>query len=233
MVIDTILNINKPSSLSSTKVVGRIKWLLGRRTKVGHAGTLDGFASGVLLLLLGRATRRSEAVMNQPKQYVAKMRLGATTLTHDRGSPENPTPGAQAPSLAALEAALATQCGEVLQHPPIISALKLGGMRACDRVRQGEIVALAPRRVQIYSIELLDYTWPDATIRVDCGRGTYIRAIARDVGDMLGVGGYLTELCRTRVGEHTIEDAIPFDSIRRETLRELVGAPFEEPTPHP
>jgi tRNA pseudouridine55 synthase len=218
-MLDGILNICKPPGVGSTAVVGRVKRLLPRGTKVGHAGTLDAFASGVLLVLVGRATKRCEPLMSSPKQYVATLRLGATTPTHDPESPDVPTPGAIAPSRGALEAALAGQVGDpVMQLPPLYSALKVGGRRSSDRVRDGEPVQLQPRAVRIDRIELLAYNWPTAQIRVDCGRGTYIRSIARDVGETLGVGAYLTHLERTRVGEFWIESAVRIEELTPENL---------------
>ena len=211
-----ILNVNKPAGLTSAAVVSRMKRLLPRGTKVGHAGTLDPFATGVLLILIGRATKQCEALMSSPKQYVATIKLGATTESDDTESPEQATPDAVPISETALRDALRTQVGSIQQIPPAFSALKIGGKRACDRVRAGETVHMQPRAVRIDAIDLLDYTWPLASVRIDCGRGTYIRAIARDIGAKLAVGGYLTALSRTRVGDFTTETAVTL-----ETLAEL------------
>jgi len=208
VIINGILNLRKPAGLRSTRAVTRIKHMLPRHTKIGHAGTLDTFASGVLLVLVGRATKLSEALMSSPKQYVATLRLGATTVTHDPDSPEVPTAGATPVEKADLERVLQRFSGNILQHPPIYSALKIGGMRSSDRVRLGESpVAPQPRVVRIDAVDLLSYEWPIARIRVDCGRGTYVRSIARDIGDALGVGAYLSQLIRTRVGDFYINDA--------------------------
>jgi tRNA pseudouridine55 synthase len=117
-----------------------------------------------------------------------------------------------------LEFVLTQHVGTILQRPPTFSALKISGMRACDRVRAGEVVETAPRLVRIDGIELLDYAWPRAVIRVDCGRGTYMRAIARDVGAALGVGGYLIQLCRTRVGDHTLGEGVDLSSLTPENI---------------
>ncbi len=218
-MIGGILNLRKPSGLRSTRAVTHVKHVLPRRTKVGHAGTLDNFASGVLLILVGGATKLSESLMSSPKQYVATLRLGATTETNDPDSPYTLTPGASPVTAEALNDALARQVGHIRQQPPIYSALKIGGMRSSDRVRLGDNPILPePRVVRIDAIELLRYEWPFTTIRVDCGRGTYVRSIARDVGETLGVGAYLTELIRTRVGEFWIENARELDSINPENV---------------
>jgi tRNA pseudouridine55 synthase len=205
--LNGILNVNKPAGLSSARVVAKVKRLLPRGTKIGHAGTLDPFATGVLLLLVGKATKLCERLMDQPKQYEATVKLGGTTPTDDPESPETPTPGAQPVSREQVEAALKQFVGPILQRPPAFSALKVGGRRAYDLARKGHDVELQPRTVNVYAIELLDYAWPHVRLRIDCGRGTYIRSIARDLGEALRVGGHLTALVRTRVGEYSVADA--------------------------
>jgi tRNA pseudouridine55 synthase len=218
-----ILNIYKPAGVTSAVVVTRVKWLTPRGTKVGHAGTLDPFATGVLLVLVGRATRLSESLMSTPKQYVATVRLGATTPSDDPETPATPTPDALPVSPEALQKAIASQVGQIEQAPPVYSALKVGGKRASDRVRLGQTVVLSPRVVRIDAIELLDYAWPDVKIRVDCGRGTYVRAIARDIGAALGVGGYLTQLERTRVGDHWSDQSLRIEDLNAGTLRQKLA----------
>ena len=203
-----VLNVDKPAGLSSARVVNVVKRLLPRGTKIGHAGTLDPFATGVLLLLVGKSTKLCERLMDEPKQYEATVKLGGTTETDDPESPEAPTPGAAAVPLESVRAALAPLVGEILQRPPAFSALKVAGRRAYDLARGGQLVELEPRRVRVYGIELLGCEWPLVRLRVDCGRGTYVRAIARDFGAALGVGGYLTQLRRTRVGPFTAADAV-------------------------
>jgi tRNA pseudouridine55 synthase len=203
-----IINLNKPAGISSARAVAMVKRQLPRGTKIGHAGTLDPFATGVLLLLVGKATRLCETLMDQPKQYVATVKLGATTITDDPEKPETPTPGAAPIERERVEAALQSFVGEILQRPPAYSAMKIEGRRAYDVARRGGQVKLEPRPVKVYSIELLEYQWPFVKLRIDCGRGTYIRAIARDLGERLGCGGYLTELTRTRVGDYQLADAV-------------------------
>jgi tRNA pseudouridine55 synthase len=218
-----ILNLDKPPGISSARAVDRVKRLLPRGTKIGHAGTLDPFATGVLLLLIGKATKACERLMDSPKQYEATVRLGATTATDDPESPAEAwvrasrEPVAPVP-LEEIRSVLSEFIGEISQRPPAFSAMKVGGRRAYDLARKGGDVALEPRPVRVYGIELLDYAWPDLRLRIDCGRGTYIRAIARDLGERLDVGGYLTELRRTRVGVFDVKDAVTMDRLTPEML---------------
>jgi tRNA pseudouridine55 synthase len=213
-----IINLNKPPGMSSARAVSVVKRLLPRGTKIGHAGTLDPFATGVLLLLVGKATRQCERLMDQPKQYEATVKLGATTRTNDPESPEIPTPDVKPVERTKVEAALKTFVGDILQRPPIFSALKVGGRRAYDLARRGREVTLQPRTVRVYGIELLDYEWPLVRIRIDCGRGTYIRAIARDLGESLGTGGHLTVLSRTKIGDYALANAVKLDQLSRDSV---------------
>ena len=225
-----IINLDKPAGISSAFAVGGVKRLLPKGTKIGHAGTLDPFATGVLLLLVGKATKTCEQLMDRAKQYEAVIRLGATTATDDLDSPAEPfacdaeLPTAP-PTREAVADALAMQVGEVMQRPPVFSAIKVGGRRAYALARRGEAVALPPRVVSIYRIDLLDYTWPEARVRVDCGRGTYVRAIARDLGERLGVGGYLTALRRTAIGPFSIADAVTLERLRSEGVDAHLKSP--------
>jgi tRNA pseudouridine55 synthase len=210
--MDGIINVDKPPGVSSARVVGRIKRLLPRGVKIGHAGTLDPFATGVLLLLVGKATKCCEQLMDAPKQYETVIRMGATTETDDPDSPPvtwQPVGGGAilAPSRDSVESTLKSLTGPIMQRPPIYSALKIGGRRAYELARKGQEVPLRPRLVNIHGIELIDYSWPMMRLRIDCGRGTYIRAIARDLGQQLDVGGHLAELRRTAVGRFRVEDA--------------------------
>ncbi|HEV7298980.1 MAG TPA: tRNA pseudouridine(55) synthase TruB [Tepidisphaeraceae bacterium] len=228
--VNGILNVDKPQRLSSAAAVGRVKWLLGKKYKVGHAGTLDPFATGVLLILVGRGTKQCEALMGQPKRYVATIKLGATTPTLDPTSEEIAQPVNEPISRAAVEAALPSFVGNVLQQPPAFSALKLGGRSAYKLARIGEVVELQPRHVRVYSIDLLDYAWPFATVDVHCGRGTYVRALARDIGQHLGVGGYLSALRRTAVGAYRVDQSVPLDALTSgdDVLRQMTAPPRPE-----
>ncbi|VXB75045.1 tRNA pseudouridine(55) synthase TruB [Nocardioides sp. AX2bis] len=213
--------VDKPGGMTSHDVVSRVRRLAGTR-KVGHAGTLDPMATGVLVLGVGRATRLLGHLVLTEKTYEATIRLGGGTTTDDaEGEPLPPAdPEAVAAAVAALDpervrAVLATQVGERDQVPSTVSAIKVDGRRAYARVRDGEEVVLEPRRVTIHAIEVHDVaavTTPeggrvDVVVTVRCSSGTYVRAIARDLGDDLGVGGHLTALRRTRVGPFGLSEA--------------------------
>ncbi len=211
-----IINLDKPPGISSARAVTKVKHLLPRGTKIGHAGTLDPFATGVLLLLIGRGTKLCENLMDEPKQYETTLKLGATTATDDPASPERVTPDAHPVELDRIRHQLQGFVGLVPQRPPDYSALKIHGQRSYDLARKGLLTPAAPRQVRIDSIEILAYEWPLLKLRIDCGRGTYIRAIARDLGESLGVGAYLTELRRTKVGPYTAADAVTLDIVAHE-----------------
>jgi len=218
-----ILNLNKPAGISSAAAVAKVKRLLPRGVKIGHAGTLDPFATGVLVLLIGRATKLCEKLMDEAKQYEATVKLGATTETLDPASDEIVDKEAKRVKREKVESALQKFIGEIQQRPPVYSALKVGGRAAYARARQGEEVMLEARGVRIYGIEMTRYEWPTLEIRVDCGRGTYIRALARDIGEALGTTGYLTALKRTAVGRSRIEEAITIEQMQAKGV-----APFLE-----
>jgi tRNA pseudouridine55 synthase len=211
--INGIIVLDKPSGVSSAAAVERVKRLLPRRTKIGHAGTLDPFATGVLVLLLGSATRRCEALMNEAKSYEATVKLGATTATDDPDSPEILTPRAEPPNAELLEAAIASFRGSILQRPPAYSALKVAGRRAYELARSGRAVTLEARPVTIHRLEMSRYDWPLLDLVIECGRGTYVRSIARDLGERLATGGYLTSLRRTRVGPYRLDDAVALEGL--------------------
>jgi tRNA pseudouridine55 synthase len=213
-----VIPLDKPAGLSSARAVSRVKRLIPRGTKIGHAGTLDPFATGVLLLLVGKATRWCERLMDCRKQYEATIKLGATTATLDPEAPEEFTSTASIPAAADIEQRLAAMTGDIMQTPPIFSAMKIGGHRAYDLARKGLEVKLEPRLVRIYEITMLSCQWPLVRVRIDCGRGTYIRAIARDLGQSLGVGGYLTELRRTRVGPFWEKDTVSIDQLNEDGI---------------
>ena len=217
--VDGVINLDKPAGLTSARAVSGVKRLLPRGTKIGHAGTLDPFATGVLLLLVGKGTKSCERMMDAPKQYEATVKFGSTTNTDDLEGEETPWTTAAGgtvapPTREEVEAVRPTFVGEILQRPPAFSALKVGGRRAYDLARKGDEVDLKPRPVRIYGIELLDYAWPLLRLRIDCGRGTYIRAIARDLGQALDVGGHLVALRRTRVGPFDARDAVTLETLR-------------------
>lgn len=208
-----LINLDKPPALSSARAVARVKRLLPKGTKIGHAGTLDPFATGVLVLLVGKATKLCEQIMGQEKEYLATVKLGSTTDTLDPESPEIPGPAIAPPSREQIESILPRFTGLIQQMPPVYSALKIGGRPAYKLARQGEEVILQPRPVHIYQLELLAYTWPQFTLRIACGRGTYIRSLARDLAETLGTTGHLTALRRTRIGPFRADNAVTLDTL--------------------
>jgi len=219
-----LLNLHKPSGVTSRDVVNqvvRLKWKRG--LKVGHAGTLDPLASGVLVVCLGKATRLIEYVQRQPKQYRTTVRLGAVspTLDADGEVTETEVPDSL-PSLSEIQAAIRPLIGLVSQRPPEVSALRVNGQRAYDLVRAGKEVVLEPRLVQIDRIEILRYEWPLLDLEVDCGSGTYIRSIARDLGEALGCGGLVQVLERTKIGSFDLSSALDPAQLTRSTLPEVV-----------
>ena len=208
-----VLPVDKPGGPTSHDVVAAARRALGIR-RIGHTGTLDPFASGLLLLCIGNATRIAEYLIDLPKTYRARMRLGASTDTDDlTGSTVYESDGWRALDRDRVVEALRAQVGRIQQVPPAFSAKKVAGERAYDRVRRGEEVRLEPVEVEIFRIDVLEVDLPDVTFEVECSSGTYIRAIARDVGAALGVGGHLRALRRTAIGRHSVADAVPLDRL--------------------
>jgi tRNA pseudouridine55 synthase len=202
-----LLVLDKPSGITSRRVVDQVSRLVPG-VKAGHAGTLDPLATGVLVVCLDQATRLVERIHMLPKSYRGVVRLGARSDTLDADGQVELEPCPIIPSPADIERVLARMVGEVLQRPPEYSALKVKGRRAHDLARAGEPVELAPRTVRIDQIAVLDYAWPRLTLAIDCGGGTYIRSIARDIGESLGSCGLVEVLERTRIGPFTIETAV-------------------------
>ncbi|KAA1420582.1 tRNA pseudouridine(55) synthase TruB [Mumia zhuanghuii] len=215
-----IVVVDKPAGWTSHDVVGRMRRLAGTR-KVGHAGTLDPMATGILVLGLGRATRLLGHVAGHDKDYEATIRLGATTVTDDAEGDVLTTSDASGVDLDAVRTATLPLIGEIDQVPSAVSAIKVDGRRAYARVRDGEDVTLPARRVTVERFDVFDLrSGPDGTVDVDarvtCSSGTYVRALARDVGAALGVGGHLAALRRTRVGGFTLDAARTLDQLAEE-----------------
>jgi tRNA pseudouridine55 synthase len=213
-----IIYINKPYRMSSFGALAfvrtRISKKIGvRRVKIGHAGTLDPLATGVLVLCTGKMTKEIERLQYDTKEYVATLQLGATTPSYDMEHEVNETYPVDHITEDGIRQVLAGFIGEIQQVPPQYSAVKIGGKRAYELKRKGNEVALASKPVRIDEIELTAYdaASKQATIRVVCGKGTYIRSLARDIGEALQSGAYLTSLCRTRVGSVRIEECISID----------------------
>jgi tRNA pseudouridine55 synthase len=209
--------VDKPPGWTSHDVVARMRRLAGTR-RVGHAGTLDPMATGVLLLGVDRATRLLGHLALDDKAYAATIRLGQSTVTDDAAGEQVGGASAAGVTEAAVRAALAPLTGEVDQVPAAVSAVKVAGQRAYARVRSGEAVTLAPRRVTISRLEPQGWRRPepdllDVDVEVECSSGTYVRAIARDLGAALGVGGHLTALRRTRTGPFGLDRALTLDQL--------------------
>ena len=221
-----LLVVNKPRGLTSRAVVDRVARLVGR-VKVGHAGTLDPLASGILVVCVGPATRLVEEVHGLPKSYRTVVLLGARSDTLDADGQIEYVEDSSVPSPDEVAAAAATLVGNVDQVPPDYSALKVGGRRAYDLARAGQCVELAPRRVRIDRIEVIRYEWPRLELAIDCGSGTYIRSIARDVGEALGCGGLVEVLVRTRIGPFTLDGAVELDRLTAESLPGLLRPAVE------
>ena len=178
-----------------------------KNTKVGHGGTLDPLATGVLVVLVGKATKLCDQIMAGEKEYEATIDLSKRSTTDDLEGEQTTIDVATIPTREAVVAAAAALTGRIMQRPPNFSAIKVGGKRAYAEARKGHDVTLAARPVDVHSFDIMAYAWPVATVRVRCGKGTYIRSLARDLGPSLGAGGMLTSLRRTRVGRFTIDQA--------------------------
>lgn len=206
--------------MSSFGALARVRYLISqrlgvKRVKTGHAGTLDPLATGVLILCTGRATKRIDELQAHTKEYTATLQLGATTASYDMEHPVDATYPTEHITRELIEAMLPKFVGEIQQVPPAYSACKVNGDRAYKLMRKGRDVELKPKTLRIDEIELLwfDPEKMQMSIRVVCGKGTYIRALARDIGEALNSGAYLTALCRTRVGDIRIEDCIKLDDV--------------------
>lgn len=212
-VAGEIIAVFKPYTWTSFQIVNKVRYHLSRkygikRFKVGHAGTLDPLATGVLLLCTGKATKRIEELQKHTKEYEADIMLGATTPSYDMEHPVNATFPYEHITKEMVENTLTQFIGDIAQRPPLFSACKVDGKRAYDLARKGSDMELEPKQIRIDNIELLEYELPKIKIRVTCGKGTYIRSLARDIGEALQSGAYLTALTRTRIGEYRIEDCI-------------------------
>ena len=209
--------IDKPLEWTSTDVVRKIKYVLINRLgykkiKIGHAGTLDPLATGVLLICIGKATKMVNALQSEEKEYVAELELGATTPSHDMEHPIDKHYPTEHITREMIDEALLSLTGERLQAPPIYSAKKVEGVRAYEFARAGEEVELKKALINIYEIEVLDFTMPYLKLRVRCSKGTYIRSLAYEVGEALNSGAYLRSLRRTRSGGFTAENGYKLEN---------------------
>jgi len=213
-----IIAIDKPYRMSSFGALAHVRFLISKkagvkRVKTGHAGTLDPLATGVLILCTGKATKRIEELQAHTKEYTATLQLGATTVSYDMEHEVNATYPTAHITRELIDEVLPRFQGDIQQIPPVFSACMVDGHRAYKMARKGEEVELKPKPIRIDEIEVTHFDAEKMllSIRVVCGKGTYIRSLARDIGEALGSGAYLTALRRTRVGDYRVEDCVDFD----------------------
>ncbi len=219
MVRPGILNVVKPAGMTSRDVVNRLQRRLPRRTKIGHAGTLDPLATGVLVVCVGQATRLIEYVQRMPKRYVGTFLLGRTSPTEDTDGQVTELENPPVPTEEQIRVAAADWTGEIQQRPPAYSALKVNGRRAYDLARAGKEVTLEPRPVTIYRLDLVRYAYPELVLDVECSSGTYIRSLGRDLAESLGTGAVMSALQRIAIGPFTLERAVELDRLTDEAAR--------------
>ncbi len=211
-----VLLFDKDLNWTSFDLVNRVRNTLCRKMgikkmKVGHAGTLDPLATGLLILCTGKSTKKIESFQEKEKEYVATLKLGATTPSFDMETEEDSNNDTSHITLDKIKEVVKLFQGEIEQVPPVFSAVKIKGKRAFDYARNGEEVKLRSRKIVIRNIEIESFDLPFVKIKVECSKGTYIRALARDIGEQLKCGAYLTELRRTRIGDYKVEDAFKVD----------------------
>jgi tRNA pseudouridine55 synthase len=202
-----VLLINKPYEWTSFDVVNKLRRIL-KIKKIGHAGTLDPLATGLLIICVGKMTKRIEEFMGLEKEYTGKFNLGQTTPSHDLETPISEMVDISSLSENQIRDATTRFIGKIKQTPPVHSAIKVGGVRAYKFARKGEELELQKRDVEVTAFEITSINLPQVSFRIICSKGTYIRSLARDFGEALGVGAYLSELCRTRIGDFLLKDAI-------------------------
>lgn len=229
--------VNKPLHWTSFNLVNKLRWKMQKtlkikKLKVGHAGTLDPLATGVMIICTGKATKQIESFQYQTKEYVATLQLGATTPCFDQELPIDATYPTEHITRALVDDVIPKFTGEIWQVPPVYSAVKVEGKRAYDYAREGQEVELKAKLLVIDEIEVLDFSMPVLKIRVVCSKGTYIRALARDIGEALGSGAHLIGLERTRIGDVTLENCWEVEALVQH-LEETLLAQMENETPNP
>ncbi len=222
MAVSGILNLNKPAGWTSRDAVNKVQPLVGRKTKIGHAGTLDPLARGVLVVPVGPATRLIEYVQQMPKTYRAEFCLGCTSDTEDSDGTVVELESPRVPEEDDIRNALPRFVGKILQRPPAYSALKVAGRRAYALARKGQAVELSPREVVVYRLELDDYAYPRLGLTIECGSGTYVRSLGRDLAESLGTGAVMTSLERTAIGPFRIEEAQDPNGLNRDNLSDAL-----------
>lgn len=222
-----ILYVNKPLNWTSFNLVSKLRWKLQKtlkikKLKVGHAGTLDPLATGVMIICTGRKTKLIETFQYQTKEYIATLELGVTTPSFDKELPVDATFPTEHITRALVDQVIPTFTGEIWQVPPVYSAVKVDGKRAYDYARDGQEVELKAKLLVIDEIEVLDFGLPFLKIRVVCSKGTYIRALARDIGFALGSGAHLAALERTRIGEVKLQDCWEIEALVEQIGKEIL-----------
>jgi tRNA pseudouridine55 synthase len=207
-----ILLIDKPFQWTSFDVVNKLRFKL-KIKKIGHAGTLDPLATGLLIICVGKMTKRIEEFMGLEKEYTGKFVIGQTTPSYDLETPVTDPKDVSGITDAMVYTATLPFLGKISQLPPLHSAIKIGGKRAYEFARKGKEVTLQPREVEISQFEITQIALPEISFRIVCSKGTYIRSVARDFGEALGVGAYLSHLCRTRIGSYQLKDAIKIEEV--------------------
>ena len=230
-----VLYFNKPLGWTSFQVVGKVRWQISRackikKIKVGHAGTLDPLATGLLIVCTGRATKRIEEFQYQTKEYVATLKLGATTPSFDLETEIDTTYPTDHITLEKVNNVLKEFLGTIEQVPPAFSACKINGERAYHLARKGEEVTLMPKSLVIDEIELLEYDLPIVKIRIVCSKGTYIRALARDIGIALNSGAHLIGLTRTRIGDITLNKCMEIHDFENMLKHYKINHHHDDPT---
>ena len=207
-----LLLIDKPFEWTSFDVVNKLRYKL-KIKKIGHAGTLDPLATGLLIICVGKMTKRIDEYMGLEKEYTGKFVIGQTTPSFDLETEVSEKKDISQITSSQIQEAVKSLTGKIDQLPPLHSAIKIGGKRAYEFARKGKEVELKPREVEIKEFEITGIDLPEVTFRITCSKGTYIRSIARDFGDALGVGAYLSQLCRTRIGSFKLEDAQTLEEV--------------------
>lgn len=207
-----VLLVNKPYEWTSFDVVNKLRYRL-KVKKVGHAGTLDPLATGLLIICTGKMTKRIEEFMGLEKEYTGTFVLGQTTPSHDLETAVQDQRDISGLTEEMIRSATKNFTGKISQLPPAHSAIRVGGRRAYQFARQGKEIELQPRDVEVSVFEITSLELPNVNFRIVCSKGTYIRSIARDYGNFLGVGAYLSRLCRTRIGDFRLEDALEIENV--------------------
>ena len=215
--MDGILIVNKPAGITSHDVVDFIRRRFNME-RVGHAGTLDPMATGVLVMLLGKATKLSNTFTNHDKEYIAKVFFGKKTDSQDASGKVIEEKNIDNPGIEAIKKALDNFKGEIEQIPPMVSAIKHKGKKLYELARSGKTVVREPRKIKISDIEILDFKFPELTFRVKCSKGTYVRTLCEDIGGSLGVPSHMSGLVRTRSGDFLLEDSKNMDDVHEKDI---------------